>query len=37
MPTQECIDESKIYKNQQIQLSNNKLVNIILGGGGGYT
>ena len=35
MHIQECRDESKIYNYQQIQLSNNTLINGILGGGGG--
>ena len=36
MHIQECRDESKIYKNQQIQLLNNTLITEILEGGG-YT
>ena len=32
---QECRHESEIYNYQQIQLSNNKFINVILGGGGG--
>ena len=31
----ECRDESEIYKNQWIQFSNNKVINRILGEGGG--
>ena len=32
---QECRDESEIYNFQHIQVSNNKFINGILGGGGG--
>ena len=31
----ECRHESEIYNYQQIQLSKNKFINVILGGGGG--
>ena len=34
MHVQECREESKIYTYQQIQLSNNKFINGIWGGGG---